>query len=119
MREARLLNSTRDALGFTNFRYQQTINGIPVENAVYNVHVKGGKVLSENGKWVKDAPRVLAAGASLKEAVALKSALQSVNAKVYRWQNAEEEALLKQETENLSATYFPKASLFIIPVKMK
>src|SRR4051794_1638801 len=32
---AQLLHSSTDELGYTNYRYQQIINGIPVEDAVY------------------------------------------------------------------------------------
>src|SRR6478672_6049111 len=35
---ARLLRSLNDALGYTNYRYQQIINNIPVEDAVYVLH---------------------------------------------------------------------------------
>src|SRR4051812_19579080 len=34
---AQILKSSTDELGFTNYRYQQIINGIPVEDAVYIV----------------------------------------------------------------------------------
>ena len=108
---AQLLRSHTDELGYTNYRYQQTINGIPVEDAVYIVHVKGGKVLSENGRWAKDYPNNLAAGAVLGEAAALQSALNKINAKVYRWQNAGEENNLKKETGDRNATYLPKGKL--------
>lgn len=81
-----LLNSLSDAIGFTHYRYQQTISGIPVEDAVYIVHVKGGKVLSENGAWMKDIPASLTSAPSLKESSALQAALKQVNAKEYRWQ---------------------------------
>src|SRR5690242_9835824 len=60
---AQLLRSSTDELGYTSYRYQQFINSIPVEDAVYIVHVKGGKVLSENGRWAKDYPNNLAASA--------------------------------------------------------
>src|SRR3954451_10470397 len=68
---AQLLRSSTDEIGYTNYRYQQIINGIPVEDAMYIVHVKGGKVLSENGRWAKDYPNNLAAGAVLSEKAAL------------------------------------------------
>ncbi len=108
---AQLLRSSSDELGYTNYRYQQTINGIPVEDAVYIVHVKGGKVLSENGRWAKDYPHNLAASAALGEKAALQNALNKINAKLYRWQNAEEESYLKQQTGDRNATYFPKGKL--------
>ena len=108
---AQLLRSSTDELGYTNYRYQQTIQGIPVEDAVYIVHVKSSKVLSENGRWAKDYPNNLAAGAVLSETAALQNALNKINAKVYKWQNAAEESNLKKGTGDPSATYFPKGKL--------
>src|SRR4051812_42512359 len=108
---AQLLRSSTDEIGYTNYRYQQIINGIPVEDAMYIVHVKGGKVLSENGRWAKDYPNNLAAGAVLSEKASLQNALNKINAKVYRWQNADEESFLKQQTGDRNATYFPKGKL--------
>jgi bacillolysin len=108
---AQLVRSSTDELGYTNYRYQQTINSIPVEDAVYIVHVKGGKVFSENGRWAKDYPNNLAASAILGEKAALQNALAKINAKVYRWQNAAEESFLKQQTGDRNATFFPKGKL--------
>ena len=86
LRGTALLNRLSDAIGYTHYRYQQTINGIPVEDAVYVLHVKAGKVLSENGAFMKDIPASLSSAASLKESSALQAAIKAVNAKEYRWQ---------------------------------
>src|SRR3954452_14863505 len=61
---AKLLRSSNSAPGYTIYRYQQIVNNIPVEDAVYVLHVKSGKVLTENGRWVKDYPGNLATGAA-------------------------------------------------------
>jgi bacillolysin len=108
---AKLLRSSNDALGYTGYRYQQILNNIPVEDAVYVLHVKSGKVLSENGRWAKEFPANLPTGAALNEAAALQSALHSINAKVYKWQNAAAENMLKEETGDPNATYYPKGKL--------
>lgn len=100
----------RDITGMDNYRYQQMINGIPVEHAIYIVHAKGQKVLSENGKWIKDVPQSLPV-ATISQNDALTYALQFVGAKSYKWQDAAEEAFLQKEQNNAKATYFPKGQI--------
>src|SRR4051794_35222349 len=45
---AKIAGEENDISGAAHFRYQQTINGIPVEHAIYVVHVRGGAVFSQN-----------------------------------------------------------------------
>jgi Zn-dependent metalloprotease len=45
----KLLNSSRDKLGYEHKRYRQSINGIPLEYSAYLLHLKNGKVHSMNG----------------------------------------------------------------------
>src|SRR5437762_8235417 len=68
------LQSDKDELGFEHHRYQQVINGIAVENSFYILHVKEGRILSENGRWIKDIPLNISRIASIKETDALKNA---------------------------------------------
>ena len=107
-----LLNSTdKDNLGFEHYRYQQTFSGIPVENAVYAIHVSGGKVISENGKWIKDFPSGLQDVASLNKTAALNKAMNFIGAKEYKWQLPAEEAFIKREQKDPAATFYPKGEL--------
>ena len=107
-----LLNTTeKDALGFQHYRYQQTLSGIPVENAVYVMHVNGGKVISQNGKWVKDFPTGLQASPSLNKTAALNKAMSFIGAREYKWQVPAEEAFIKREQNDRTATFFPKGDL--------
>ena len=105
------VQSEKDELGFEHYRYQQTFNGIPVEDAMYVMHVKGGKVISENGNWIKEFSPSASKTASISEATALSSAMQQINARIYKWQDADEEAFLKKESGDAAATFFPKAQL--------
>ncbi len=100
-----------DALGYQHYRMQQVVNKIPVENAIYIAHVKNARLLSQNGKWVKNFPASLANTAAISEAGALSNALEFIGAKTYKWQDAEEEAFIRAESNNPAATFFPKASL--------
>lgn len=49
--EFQLYQSETDKLGWTNFRYRQLYRNVPVEGAVFYVHVKDGKILSVNGEY--------------------------------------------------------------------
>lgn len=105
------LSSDKDALGFENHKFQQTINGIPVEYGMINMLVKKGKVVSQNGVWFKNVPATVEKRATVTEANALNSALAYVGATSYKWQNAEEEAFLKNDTKDANATFYPKGKL--------
>jgi len=105
------LQNDKDELGFEHHRYQQVINGIPVENSFYILHVKEGRILSENGRWIKDIPLNISHTASIKEIDALKNALKKINGLIYKWQDAKEETLLKKVTGDTSSSFYPKAKL--------
>ena len=107
-----LLRTTEtDRLGFEHFRYQQTIMGIPVENAIYVMHVNNGLVRIQNGQWIKDIPAGLANRASINGTSALQKAMSFVGAREYKWQIPAEEAFIKREQNNRAATFYPKAEL--------
>lgn len=105
------LSSDKDALGFENHKFQQTVNGILVEYGMINMLVKKGKVVSQNGVWFKNVPATVEKRAGISEANALNSALAYVGATSYKWQNAEEEAFLKSDTKDANATFYPKGKL--------
>lgn len=107
------VKTEKDAFGFENHKFQQTIDGVPVEYGLINVLVKNNKVISQNGEWFKSAKSSSANDrkAGISEANALSSALSYVGANSYKWQDATEEAFLKTETNNKSATYYPKGKL--------
>lgn len=107
------LKVEKDALGFENHRFQQTIDGIPVEYGIMNVLVKNNKVISQNGEWFKktSTSSTNEKKAAISEANALSSALSYVGASTYKWQDADEEAFLKNETNDKTATYYPKGTL--------
>jgi Zn-dependent metalloprotease len=105
------LSKESDSLGFEHIRYQQQINGIDVENAVYIVHLRNNKLISQNGNWVEQTPANLATQATLNENNALNLALSFVGAKSYKWQSAEEEAFIKAESGDAKATFKPQGEL--------
>lgn len=108
-----LLRTEFDELGQVHYRYNQTFNGIPVFDAVFIVHVMADKVLSFNGKFYSDIQ--LNNLQILSEEQALARALGNVNAQLYKWQVPGENEFLKQSTNNVDTTYFPKGTLVIVP----
>jgi Zn-dependent metalloprotease len=105
----RLIRKEEGSLGMTHYRYQQTINDIPVELSGFIAHVRNGKIISVNGTLFSDVE--VASNASLSESNALNYALSYINADIYKWQIDSEEKQLKEETDNSDATYFPKGEI--------
>jgi bacillolysin len=104
-------NIEKDVRGMEHYRFQQTVNGIAIENADMVVHVSNGKIKSQNGEWIKDFPANLQSRASLTAVNALNKALQNIGASKYKWELPAEEAFLKREQNNPNATFYPKATL--------
>ena len=98
-----------DQIGFTHYRYQQTLNGHPVDGSMWLMHVKNNKVVSMNGLLFNNIKQKSLPAIS--ETDAFSRALAFVNASSYKWQNAEEENALKQVLNDPNATYFPKGEL--------
>ncbi|CAH0281634.1 M4 family metallopeptidase [Chryseobacterium sp. Bi04] len=109
--QGRKLGLEKDALGFETHRFQQTIDGIPVEYGMMAVQTKGGKIVGESGKWIMKVPAGIAKKANVSEAVALQNALSFVGADSYKWQNKEEEDFLKKESNDANASFAPKGGL--------
>lgn len=105
------LHSEKDIKGVLHARYQQKYNNIPVEGAVYIMHVTDGRVKSENGKWIENFSQKLQANPSIAKDAALSAAMADFGAKIYKWQLQEEEQFIKNETNNPNATFYPKAEL--------
>lgn len=106
-----LLSEEKDLLGFVHYRFQQTINNIPVKLGMYIVHTKNGKIISMNGELFSP---INSNNHSLSETIALSKALSFVNASKYKWEIPSEETHLKWEQNNPNATYFPEGKLVYI-----
>lgn len=98
-----------DQLGIEHLRYQQTYNGMPIEGAMYLIHVQNQKVTAMNGVL---APQISTTSTpQITESAALDKALQQLGAQHYRWQSPQQEAALQREQKNPKATYYPKGQL--------
>lgn len=107
-----LLSSETDRLGFTHFRYQQTINNIPVKLSMFIVHVKNGFIVSMNGELLN--PNLNSTTYSFSKTDALSKALSSIGATKYKWEVASEENHLKWEQNDINATYYPTGKLIYV-----
>ncbi len=112
----RLIRKEKDELGFTHYRYQQTIMGADVLGGVLILHCRNNRLESINGEYFKLLSP--AQKPVISEASALEIALDTINAISYMWEHPEEEAVLKEILENSNASYYPKAQLFYVPFNL-
>jgi len=108
----KLLKKETGKLGLTHYRYQQTVNGVPVELSAFIAHVLNGMVVSVNGEFFSDVNTNTRS--SLSEAGALTKALNHSGATSYKWEIQGEEDHLKWEQNDPNATYYPKGELVLI-----
>lgn len=109
--QGRKLGQEKDGLGFETHRFQQTINGIPVEYGTMAVQTRDGKIVGQTGTWILKTPTVIEKKANISEGIALQNALSFVGADSYKWQNKEEEEFAKKEANNADASFAPKGEL--------
>jgi bacillolysin len=109
MRSARL---ETDQLGFSHQKFEQYYKGVKVEHAAYTVHARGNQVERISGDY--EAVPELSVQPSLPAEAALAKALAYVGAKKYMWQDATEEAGLKQRNNDAKASYLPQGELVIV-----
>ncbi len=107
-----LIGEDEDQIGYKHYRYQQTVNGVPVKFGMYIAHVKNGLVESINGELFDNV--AVSTSAGIPEASALSSALNHINAVTYKWEIPAQEEHLKYEQEDPTATYYPKGELVLI-----
>ncbi|MBC6610921.1 M4 family metallopeptidase [Hymenobacter sp. BT507] len=106
--------TSADALGYVHEKYQQYYRGIRVEHGDYTVHAKQGQIESLSGHLTRIDK--LDVQPALAEEAALQRAMRFVGARQYMWQDAAEEAFLKEQEQDPAATYKPKGELVVIGV---
>lgn len=107
-------SSEEDGLGYVHHRLTQVYMGIPVEGGEYILHTRQGKITMANGDYFPLGQ--LDVQADLAEATALQLALAHVNAATYQWQSEIAESMLRTETGNPLATFYPKGELVLAPL---
>ena len=107
------MDQQADKLGFTHYRFYQTLKGIPIENSMYVAHVKNGKLSKLSGEIVVDFDESndYSPVPALSSAQAIDIAVKKVNAQLYMWQDAGMEQRIKDQMGNPQASYAPTATL--------
>ena len=99
------VKSQTDKQGMEHIVFQQYYKGIKVENATYRVHSENGKIRMANGRFIKIND--LEAMPKLQDKEAVQIALDKTGASKYAWESEGMEKILKEETGNETATYYP------------
>nr|MBP6731635.1 peptidase M4 family protein [Chitinophagales bacterium] len=108
----KLLNKETDQLGITHYRYQQTVNNIPVEGTMYIAHVSNGAIQSLSGDLMDALQAVTSPAIDAKTAI--EKALLYTAAQQYKWESAEAELALKDLSSDTRATYYPNPTLVYV-----
>ncbi len=106
-----LLKTQPDKQGFTHYRFYQTYEGIPVEKTMFIVHTKDGFIKSTTGNIITALGKPQQKNINILPARAIELAIAHVGAKQYAWQLKNMEAILKAQTKNAEASYYPQAKL--------
>jgi bacillolysin len=108
-------NTEKDPQGFTHTRYQQYMNGVPVEGTMVITHAVNGMIESVNGDYFTAFQTEYSRSAiSVSEETALQAALNKMNAKIYMWENKAFEASMGEAFENPNFSFYPKGELVIV-----
>ncbi len=110
-----LIKQESDELGYIHLRFQQIFNGIPVLGGTLIAHIKNSHLVSFNGEIFDINISELK---TLNAPECLGIALDTIAAKVYKWQVAEEEAMLKEIKADPQATWLPKGKLMYCPINL-
>lgn len=109
--EFKIISMAKDEIGFTHYRLQQYHKGFPVEAADFLMHEYANRLNSFNGEWVPNLS--ININPPITKHQAISKALQSVNAETYMWESAKNEAVIKDISHDVQATYYPKPELII------
>lgn len=110
--ELRAVSAKTDHLGMKREKFQQYYKAVLVDGAIVTVHSnKAGRATLLSGFFVGLPEMNVQPAVSAERA--LEAATTFVGAKQYKWDNPQEEELLKKMTKNPEATYRPKGELVI------
>lgn len=91
--------------------YTQYYKNVPIKGTRYGIHFKNGEAESINGNF--RTIRNLDVQPTILEEVALQKALEHIGAEQYAWESADMMEWLKINSNNIDATYYPRAELCI------
>lgn len=104
----------KDAAGNLHYKFSQSYKGIPVEGAVINIHCKKNLPANFNGVFYPQLSANIKP--SINESKALSIALEQFSGASFAWQNPAYEKMIAKVSKGKQTTYFPKASMFIVPL---
>lgn len=110
-KNAKKFKDVKDVLGFTHERLVQFYKGIKVENSDIRVHYKNDMMVSVNGEYANETEIDIIP--FLKKDIAIKNALEFVNAKKYIWEIPGENVWLQNNTNDTTAKFNPNPELVI------
>ena len=100
-----------DQLGQTHYRFNQFYKGIEVLNAQLILHEKNGVIHYANGKTVHRIDMNVAT--AITKQSALQSALNHIDAEIYKWEIPSNEIFIKNEQQDPNATFYPTGELLL------
>jgi len=105
----KLISKEKDQLGFLHYKYQQLIDTISIEWAIFSLHTKDDKVQSYSGTIWPDLNPIETDILSSEQA--LNIALLHHPAQEYMWNDTLEEKLIKTITGDNNFSFKPKSTL--------
>lgn len=98
-----------DELGMNHTKYSQYFKGIKVYAAEWIIHEQNNRVISMNGRLVKDL-----SGQSIPQIpanIALQKAITKSGGTAFIWDDPQAESMIKRIRKNASATFYPGPEL--------
>ena len=108
------LSRETDRYGKTHDGFQMMYRSVPVEDAIIKVHSDHRGIYAVTGETA--LPADIAITPKIEEAQALSKATGHIGAQAYKWQDADEEKILKEVTDNPQASFYPKAETVVVNI---
>ncbi len=108
-----LIQEFEDKLGFTHYRFQQLLNGVPLETAHVNFHVREGQVERITGHAILNGAGIKTT-ASIQPERAIDLAVAEIGVENYAWEDEGMEKGIKAILDDPNASYYPQPSLIYI-----
>lgn len=106
-----VVDTITDDFDNRHVRFEQHYNGLRIDGQRFYLHYNGIEAQSMNGNFRTVSG--LNSVPTITEQNALQSALNSINATEYAWQNDTAEMLLREDYEDSLVTYYPTGELLV------
>lgn len=109
--EMRLIRTWNDGLGSSHYRYQQYLDGVPIEHAIFTIHAKDGRAKKGNGRIA--AYVGLSGMPTFTKQLALELAIKALPHGTPAWLDEASERFLKSIRGDSTISQFPDPRLTI------